>query len=156
MTSLVIAKGCYGVNKLHVLKRARTGIAPKLIVFFFGDQIQEAGVDPVVIQCQRPDHICNTLASKYGSEVDIALVVPSRVEACCACYDHFFDKLTLTGEPVHGYGRSWKASNQLFSLLCDGGLLPGKDCDDDASSQQLPNIEIIGFSKGGVLVNEVR
>lgn len=140
------------MNKLHVLKRATTGNARKLVLFFFGDQIRQAGVDPIVTQYQTPDHIAGTLASKFGPEVDIALIVPSRFEACYACYDHFFDKLTLTGEPVHSYGRSWKAANQLYSLLCDAGLFY-----NSLSTSQIkgPEIEIIGFSKGGLLVNEV-
>lgn len=142
---LKIVRGTYGVNKLFVLLRAPCS---HLVVYFVGDQIQEFGVDPAILRLQTPQEILNILSAKFGPQSTVAVIAPSRVEGCFVCYDHFFDKLTLTGEPL-GYGRSWRASEQLYSLLRDAELITA------SSSTQLP-IDVVGFSKGAVVVNQVR
>ena len=96
-------------------------------------------------------------------------VLPSRLEACYACFDHWLSKTTLsgghplpdapgcmsaskrkacsTGEPLGYPVRPLRALKQLQSLLDDAQLAPG-------GGHSWP-VHLIGFSKGGVVLNQV-
>lgn len=73
-------------------------------------------------------------------------IEPSRREAGSACYDHFLTSTTRTGEPL-GYDRSsCKALEQVVSLAVQGaGWTPAR----------FPVVTLAGFSKGGVVLNQV-
>lgn len=68
--------------------------------------------------------------------------MPSRYEACFACYDHFLAKVTRSGEPLGYHGGTFRATQQLSSLLCSAGWDAGLPC------------HVVGFSKGGVVLNQ--
>eukprot|EP00884_Botryococcus_braunii_P001081 jgi/Botrbrau1/10974/Bobra.0383s0028.1 len=83
-----------------------------------------------------------TLEKFQGSNV--VVVLPSRTEGGFACYDHFVDGLSMAGEPSQAQagGRSPKALLQLWSLL-------------ERLSIHGDDIRLVGFSKGGVVLNQV-
>jgi hypothetical protein len=165
MATVVIAKGSHGVNKLHVLLPARhcgnddhpfpSGVA----VLFPGDRIEAFGVDPEIMRLQEPADQAMVLAAKFPRDWAIAVVHPSRMEAGCSCYDHFFEKLTLTGEPLGYRAGTFKASQQLQSLLVAAGLYPTGSSNETRSgnggSGVVPQCAIIGFSKGGIVLNQL-
>lgn len=72
-------------------------------------------------------------------------IVPSRQEACYACYDHFLGPCTISGEPFGYPGQLLKAWAQLGSLLQGAGALP---------RPQSPLL-LAGFSKGAVVLNQL-
>ena len=146
MAKLVVTKGFHGVNKLHVA-RVPEGAAPRgILVYFGGDRIEQFGADPEITRLQDPMEVCSIMARKFPG-CDVVLVTPSRVEAGCVAYEHFFCKLTLTGEPLGYHGSSYKASDQLYSLLLAAGVVGG--------GSPFPPVTVVGFSKGGVLLNQV-
>jgi hypothetical protein len=149
MPELRVCAGVHGVNKLHVVPPRSPPDPPAgVVVFFLGDRIESFGVDPAVTRLQDPSLVAQLLAGKFPG-LAVAVVTPSRSEAGCACYDHFFPKLTLTGEPLGYQGRTFKASEQLQSLLQAARLAP-------PPPQPCPPVTLIGFSKGGVVLNQVR
>lgn len=143
MAPLFIAKGVHGVNKLHISR----GTGSRIIVFFLGDRVEHFGLDPEINKLQDPSNICDIFAAKAGPESTVVVVQPSHLEACCARYRHFFKALTLTGEPLGYKPQEYKASEQLQSLLENANVF------NPAADSQ--HTDIIGFSKGGILVNQV-
>ena len=72
-------------------------------------------------------------------------VLPSRYEAGFACFDSFLERVTRSGEPLGYRGAGLRALRQLASLLAAAGSWePG-----------LP-VHLVGFSKGGIVLNQVR
>jgi hypothetical protein len=67
-------------------------------------------------------------------------------------------RTTTTGEPLGYQGASFKASSQIESLLRDGGLWPGETAGETAGGALPPTCRLVlaGFSKGGVVLNQVR
>lgn len=147
MARLIVAQGQHGVNKLHV-PAGRDAGASALVVFFIGDRIESVGCDPDVLALQEPATLLTQVLCAKFPGCTVAVVTPSRFEACCAAYDHFLVSCTLTGEPLGYPGASFKASSQLLSLLHHAGLLPSPPA-------PLPSIHLVGFSKGGVVLNQV-
>lgn len=140
---LVIAKGPHGVDKAHVLHSASP--VHGLVAYFPGDRIERFGVDPEIQRLQDPWEVANLLAGKFPNHT-VVLVTP-RLEACCSCYDHFLGTMTLTGEPLEYRGSSFKASEQLSSLLEHAaGVCPGAP---------FPPCHVVGHSKGGVVLNQL-
>jgi len=143
MAKLVISKGLHGVNKLHVLHPIEPPVG--LVVFFPGDRIENSGLNPYIQRLQEPIEIVEIVAQKFPAHISV-LITPSRVEACSSCYDHFFSRLTLTGEPLGYDGFKFKASEQLESLL--------KFAIPDLDFRHMPVLTVLGFSKGGVVLNQ--
>ncbi|KAL3161050.1 hypothetical protein ABBQ38_009433 [Trebouxia sp. C0009 RCD-2024] len=72
--------------------------------------------------------------------------MPSRLEGSYACYDHFLEQVTRSGEPLGYPASQLKAISQITSLLKAG--LP-------ADSKSDITYHLVGFSKGGVVLNQV-
>ncbi|KAK9826567.1 hypothetical protein WJX74_003334 [Apatococcus lobatus] len=136
---LKVLQGAHGFNKACIVQHSH----PKAVAFFFpGDQITAAGTSPQVMHLQEPKVQVTLMADKF-LDCTVMGILPSRMEAGSACYDHFLHKTTQTGEPLGYQGSSLKACAQLCSLRAAAGLPP-----------ELPTI-LIGFSKGGVVLNQV-
>ena len=182
---------------------------------------------PLLSVATEPDVIneqAAIMADKFPG-ANVAVVMPSRLEACFACFDHFCGRLTASGEPLgyHGqvgkgcpeclvagnldsprclqaawprhwptpcrasdacamkfqwcHSQEYQAASQLTSLLQDGGLwapppprppvpafnapavTPGGDPQGTTGSGGLPPprlpVRLVGFSKGGIVLNQV-
>ena len=144
----------------HDVKSMVSGIA----IFFGGDRVEMYGLDEDINALQDPSTQARIIASRFPSDWTTVVVSPSRTEAGSACYDHFFEKLTLTGEPL-GYGvGTFKASAQICSLLMEANLLTqcrseGVDGSSIETwsdpSSTFPPCVVLGFSKGAVVLNQV-
>lgn len=49
--------------------------------------------------CQDPKRQAELMAAKWPA-CNVAVVMPSRVEGCFACFDHFLGRTTASGEPL--------------------------------------------------------
>lgn len=165
-TTIKIVKGVHGVNKLCILnsqtKIQHTGVKGHcmpdgIAVLFQGDRIEAYGVDAEVMRLQEPDVQARCIASRFPNTWATVVISPSRTEAGAACFDHFFEKLTLTGEPLGYKPGMFKASSQLCSLLMNSGLLVSDSVSDDLASnaRKFPPCVVIGFSKGGIVLNQL-
>jgi hypothetical protein len=112
---IFIGTGAYGVNKMYVLPAAEPSSepsadpaaapssqpAPGVVAFFVGDQVEDARQPPRVRELQDP-RMQAALAGAAFRGSAVAVVMPSRLEGGCACFDHFLHRTTATGEPL-GY-----------------------------------------------------
>ena len=113
---IFIGTGVHGVDKMFVLPPHSPSIAepstdpeakPSLpapggvVAFFVGDQVQDARQPPRVRELQDP-RVQAGLTSDAFPAAAVAVVMPSRLEGGCACFDHFLHRTTATGEPL-GY-----------------------------------------------------
>lgn len=71
------------------------------------------------------------MAAKFPG-ANVAVVMPSRVEGCFACFDHFLGRTTASGEPL-GYGARVRPTRpgpafvnfgQVVRYLCQAGFAP--------------------------------
>lgn len=69
-------------------------------------------------------------------------MAPSRYEACFACFDHFLNRTTRSGEPLGYQGATFRATQQLSSLLEGAGWHAALPC------------HLVAHSKGGVVLNQ--
>lgn len=53
---------------------------------------------------QDPKRQAAAMAAKFLG-ANVAVVMPSRLEACFACFDHFLGRVTATGEPLGHAGQ---------------------------------------------------
>eukprot|EP00191_Tetraselmis_sp_GSL018_P022498 CAMPEP_0177627324 /NCGR_PEP_ID=MMETSP0419_2-20121207/31141_1 /TAXON_ID=582737 /ORGANISM="Tetraselmis sp., Strain GSL018" /LENGTH=124 /DNA_ID=CAMNT_0019128467 /DNA_START=319 /DNA_END=689 /DNA_ORIENTATION=+ len=101
------------------------------------------------------------MASKWPG-AEILVVMPSRLEAGASCFDHFLTSTSLTGEPLEYAGQELKAIGQLWSLIGAAGLLGSEwqeaavaELGGQSQSAEAPEIILVGFSKGGVVLNQI-
>jgi hypothetical protein len=159
MASTVVTKGVHGANMLCSLIRS----AEHLVIFFVGDRMTERSISTEIVQLQDPVNICNIIARKFeeiSQKSTIVVISPIRFPAfTAAIYDTFLPKLTSTGEPLGYNGHSFRASNQLHSLLKQANMFTLLDSTPKAASATeaatLPSIDVIGFSKGSIVLNQV-
>jgi hypothetical protein len=168
MASLVVSKGVHGISTLHIFKNS----ADHLVIFFKGDPIAEGAASHEIAHLQDPVNICSILHRKYeenSQKSTIVVISPTTATTgtgTAAVYDTFFPKLTSTGEPLGYNGHSFKASEQLTSLLQQhqlfevpktvAELATATEAATTWTASALPTVDVIGFSKGGVVVNQVR
>ena len=112
---IFIGTGAHGVDKLYVLPAAESSYdpasdsaaapgsqyAPGVVAFFVGDQVEDARQPPRVRELQDPKTQAALAGAAFGGST-VAVVMPSRLEGGCACFDHFVHRTTATGEPL-GY-----------------------------------------------------
>lgn len=165
MASVIVKKGVHGANALCTLTRS----AEHLVIFFVGDRITELSISTEIVQLQDPVNICNILAKKYGEisqKSTIVVISPTRFQASTAAvYETFLPELTPTGEPLRYNGPCFRASDQLLSLLEQDTMFRLLDLTPKAATATqaaataitttLPAIDVIGFSKGGIVLNQV-
>lgn len=139
---LQVLKGSFGANKTYWVNRpSRKGI----ILFFPGDQLEHALAPPEIRRLQDPKVQAQLMASKFAACSSV-VVMPSRLEGSFACFDHFLNRVTRSGEPLGYQGASLKASSQIASLLQAG-------CPTGDNKEMV--YHLVGFSKGGVVLNQV-
>ncbi|KFM27557.1 hypothetical protein F751_4136 [Auxenochlorella protothecoides] len=141
MSNLRVVKGPHGVNKVHCVDRPD---CKKTIVYFGGDQIHQHGVDGVIIDLQSPTKVAKLLCSSSGGAA-VYSIEPSRREAGSACYDNFLHGCTLSGEPLGYKAGPLKALPQLLALLIGAGW----------EHRGGGRVDLIAFSKGGVVLNQI-
>ncbi|DBA84983.1 TPA: hypothetical protein ACH3X2_005722 [Trebouxia sp. C0005] len=131
---LQVLKGSFGANKTYWVSRpSRKGI----ILFFPGDQLEDALAPPEIRRLQDPKVQAQLMASKFGGCSSV-VVMPSRLEGSFACFDHFLNRITRSGEPLSYRGALLKASSQIASLLQAG-------CPTDDNKEMV--YHLVGFSK---------
>ncbi len=128
---IFIGTGAHGVNKLFVLPASSSSgqlpsagptaepLLPRpnsgVVAFFVGDQVEDARQPPRVRELQDP-RVQAALADDAFPGAAVAVVMPSRLEGGCACFDHFLHRTTATGEPLgYRYALAYRCRAKLSS-----------------------------------------
>ena len=140
--------------------------------------MDDAGAHPDVSRLQAPAEQARLAAARWPAAA-VMVCAPAREEGGFACFDGFLGPVTLTGEPL-GYGsRGAPALSQLAGLLVaagwpergegEGGVEAGGnrggpaspalpralDLPDPVAHPHIwPPTRLVGFSKGGVVLNQ--
>ena len=95
-----------------------------------------AVVSGLTIGVQDPRRQAATMAAKFPG-ASVAVVMPSRLEACFACFDHFLGRVTASGEPLGHDGQvqteqKQPAPHQIDALRAEHpcSACRGKKCPD--------------------------
>eukprot|EP00249_Psilotum_nudum_P013142 c24176_g1_i1 orf=381-1505(-) len=152
-------------------------------VLFMGDRVEGTG-NRTIERLSRLENVAAILISKLGSSVNAWVIEASKFQGPFACYEAFLSSLGPTGEPSSYCPLGLTASCAISSLLNDclrkvnteichhgeGGSVHqeasgrGDKCfkmqelcpaNVICNNQNLPNTVIFGFSKGGVVLNQL-
>ncbi|KAF8032265.1 hypothetical protein BT93_D1253 [Corymbia citriodora subsp. variegata] len=161
------AKGtarCRVAVSLRLSPSSETLIAPSAnAVFFNGDRVVGTG-NPVVERLSDLQAIADVLVSKFGGSVNAWVVEASTFNGPFAVYKEFVPSVNKYGEPRLYSHVGFPASSSIVSLL--------SNCLEEAKSvlsrrsnpvstsllppQGLePKTIILGFSKGGTVLNQL-
>ncbi|CAK9866722.1 unnamed protein product [Sphagnum jensenii] len=160
------------------LSAARDALVPpeSNVVFFVGDRV-EGTYNQEIERLSKLETIAAILVSKLGPSVNAWVVEPSHYKGSFACYDNLVPSLTTSGEPS---GASYNpsglpASRACLSLLTNclsqpkengffsgshhalttaAAAQPGGD-HPFAGGMRTPRMIFLGFSKGGVVLNQL-
>lgn len=111
--------GKNGTDRVYCLSTLQP--AEGLTVLFVGDQIEARYMSKQCLTLQDPRQQAVIMADKWPA-CNVAVIMPSRLEGCYACYDHFLGQTTASGEPLGFSAADLRATTQLASLLLDSGL----------------------------------
>ncbi|EKX54170.1 hypothetical protein GUITHDRAFT_132566 [Guillardia theta CCMP2712] len=163
------ARGTFGTDMVWYSIKSNTPAST--VVFFGGDILSIMMIlaltadDEDILRLSKPENIIALLQEKFkspargsqnftvGNEcVNVFVIEPTRVQdGVWSCFDNFMES-TRSGEPTKGYAQQGKALLQLSSLL-------------RSTMRSVPEIEkelcdlgrtvLVGFSKGGVVLNQM-
>ncbi|OMP00731.1 hypothetical protein COLO4_12421 [Corchorus olitorius] len=130
-------------------------------IFFNGDKV-EGSQNPVVERLSDLQKIAQVLVSKFGGSVNAWVIEASIFNGPFAVYKDFIPSVNKYGEPKSYSPVGFPASTSTVSLL-SGCLGQAKNvistgqwqpCSISVSASQ-PKTLILGFSKGGTVVNQL-
>lgn len=117
---LRVLRGKHGTDKVYCLPALKHP-ADGVVVLFVGDQLEAQHMPEHLLALQDPKRQAVLMADKWPT-CNVAVIMPSRVEGCFACFDHFLGRTTASGEPLGFAAGDLKAVTQLSSLLIDGNF----------------------------------
>ncbi|GMI73878.1 hypothetical protein like AT2G44850 [Hibiscus trionum] len=142
---------------------SKTLIVPSAnAIFFNGDRV-EGTRNPVVERLSDLQNIAGVLVSKFGGSVNAWVIEASIFNGPFAVYKDLIPSVNRYGEPKSYSPVGFPSSTSTLSLLSNC-LLQAKNaisselkkpCSISLSSSQSPKTLILGFSKGGTVVNQL-
>ncbi|KAI8111702.1 hypothetical protein M9435_004201 [Picochlorum sp. BPE23] len=156
-----------GVNKLFIFKRHTPRVDPSqantnIVVYFVGDDVGHFhGCHPDIIRLGTDDAYIaeHVLAKAFPTAKTIVIIHPCRYEAGFACYDNFieYDTWDVAGDHIKYHGKGLRSSTQRHWVYTSRtnkacrhlyGLVKGYIDKDILWT-------LVGFSKGGMVVNQI-
>ncbi|KAL4024354.1 hypothetical protein IC575_012702 [Cucumis melo] len=133
-------------------------------IFFNGDRVEGTG-NPVIEGLSNLQNIAEILVSKFGDSTNAWVVEASDFNGAFAIYQDFIPSLNRWGEPKSYSPNGFPASLSTVSLLgsCYNEVKKivsrGKPGSQETTIPTLsgctPETVILGFSKGGTVVNQL-
>ncbi|XP_021888503.1 uncharacterized protein LOC110807638 [Carica papaya] len=134
------------------------------VIFFNGDRVQGTG-NPVIERLSDLQIIADVLVSKFGGSVNAWVIEASVFNGPFAVYNDFVPSVNRWGEPKSYSAVGFPASTSTISLLSNfleeaKNIMPvhkKEPCLTGASASYFcqPTTLILGFSKGGTVVNQI-
>ncbi|KAF8045311.1 hypothetical protein N665_5211s0002 [Sinapis alba] len=130
-------------------------------IFFHGDRVRDTG-NHVIERLYDLQKVAEIIVSKFGNSVNAWVVEASFFNGPFAVYKDFVPSVNRYGEPTTYSPNGFPASSSIVSLLCSFlqeaeslVLKEGKDVCLKNSLAQCPSTILLGFSKGGVVMNQL-
>lgn len=130
------------------------------VVFFNGDRIEGTG-NPVIEKLSDLQNIAEILVSKFGNSINAWVVEASTFNGPFAVYKDFIPCVNRWGEPDSYSVSGFPASTSIVSLLSNcfeeaENLISGREKEPFPTiSFCQPKTTILGFSKGGTVLNQL-
>ncbi|RID67641.1 hypothetical protein BRARA_D02715 [Brassica rapa] len=130
-------------------------------VFFHGDRVRDTG-NTVIERLYDLRKVAEVIVSKFGNSVNAWVVEASVFNGPFAVYKDFVPTVNRYGEPTTSYSPvGLPASSSIVSLLSSFlqeaeslVLKEGKDVCLRSSLAHCPRTILLGFSKGGLVMNQ--
>ncbi|PIM99355.1 Conserved developmentally regulated protein [Handroanthus impetiginosus] len=133
-------------------------------IFFNGDRV-EGTRNPVIERLSNPQRIAEILVSKFGGSINAFVVEASVFNGPFAVYKDFVPSINEYGEPQSFDATGFPASTSLVLLLSKfleeaRTLILGKQkepyqAEASTSFSCKPKTAVLGFSKGGTVLNQL-
>ncbi|PSS24108.1 UPF0565 protein like [Actinidia chinensis var. chinensis] len=134
------------------------------VIFFNGDRVKGTG-NPVIERLSDLQRIAEILVSKFGSSINAWVIESSTFNGPFAVYKDFIPSVNSWGEPRSYNPTGFLASTSTVNLLSNclreaKHLISGRQEEPyqarvSASSAHQPKTFILGFSKGGTVINQL-
>mmetsp|Transcript_38994 Transcript_38994/g.84843 ORF Transcript_38994/g.84843 Transcript_38994/m.84843 type:complete len:307 (-) Transcript_38994:263-1183(-) len=116
----------------------------QVVMFFMGDNVKAK--EGIVARLNNAEGIIAAIAPKFRN-ASVLVVQPDLYhEDCFACYANFLPSMTRSGEPLGFNPSSLRALRHLRSILQQTGC---------AAASEKVAVTLLGFSKGGVVLNQL-
>lgn len=133
-------------------------------IFFSGDRVEGMG-NPVIERLTDPQKIAEILVSKFGGSINAFVVEAPIFNGPFAVYEDFIPSVNEYGEPKSYDATGFPASTSLVLLLSKflveaKNVILGKQKEpylNEATSSFpcKPQTALLGFSKGGTVLNQL-
>ncbi|XP_051122311.1 uncharacterized protein LOC127245461 [Andrographis paniculata] len=156
---------CYRVAASLCLSSSRNLSVPSgNAIFFNGDRVEGTG-NPVIERLSDPQKIAEILVSKFGGSINAFVVEASIFDGPFAVYKDFIPSVNEYGDPKSYDATGFPASTTLVQLLSKflaeaKTVIPGKQkqpyqAEASPSFSGKPEMALLGFSKGGTVLNQL-
>ncbi|MED6222610.1 hypothetical protein PIB30_065981 [Stylosanthes scabra] len=150
---------------LCISPETRTLSVPKAnAIFFCGDRVERTG-NQVIERLSDLQKLSEIIVSKFGSSINAWVIQASVFNGPFAVYKDFITSVNQYGEPRSYQPTGFPASTSTVSLLSNcleevKKVVPERRGDTQSgctpcSSVSQPKTFILGFSKGGTVVNQI-
>ncbi|KAM3357560.1 hypothetical protein BC332_01640 [Capsicum chinense] len=150
---------------LSLLPSSKSLSAPAAnVIFFNGDKIEGTG-NPVIEKLSDQQKIAELLVSKFGNSINCWFVDAPVFNGPFAVYKDFIPSVNEYGEPKVYDADGFPASSSIVLLLWNclkeaKSVIFGKQketyqAEVSTSSSSTPRTLLLGFSKGGTVLNQL-
>ncbi|XP_014505275.1 uncharacterized protein LOC106765238 [Vigna radiata var. radiata] len=133
-------------------------------IFFLGDRVEGSG-NPVIERISNLQNLSEIVVTKFGSSINAWVIEASVFNGPFAVYKDFILSMNQYGEPSSYNPIDFPASTSTVSLLSNcleeakkvilGTQVDSKSGCTSACSFSQPETFILGFSKGGTVLNQI-
>lgn len=153
---------CRIAASLCVSPSSKVPIVPAAnAIFFLGDRVEGTG-NPVIERLSDMQNVAEILVSKFGASVNAWVIEASTFNGPFAVYKEFIPSLNKWGEPQYYKPNGLPASTSVIAVLSKfleerAKNVVQQDQKHHASytPSYPPKTIILGFSKGGVVINQL-
>ncbi|XP_010275427.1 PREDICTED: uncharacterized protein LOC104610489 isoform X2 [Nelumbo nucifera] len=128
-------------------------------IFFNGDRVEGTG-NPVIERLSDLQNLTDILVSKLGASVNAWVIESSIFNGPFAVYKDFIPSVNYRGEPKTYSPHGFPASTSIVLLLSKcleeaQNVIPGGHQKPSSSCPRVPKTVVLGFSKGGAVLNQI-
>lgn len=134
------------------------------VIFFNGDRVEGTG-NPAIERLSDPQKIAEILLSKFGGFVNAWVIEASTFNGPFAVYKDFIPFINSWGDPKSYNPNGFPASVSTVTLLSHclqevRSKIAGRpeeqhEAEISASCSHIPKSIVLGFSKGGTVLNQL-